>query len=196
MRGLDELIDRINDGDVNAAEQVCRTYEPYLRMVVRRRLCGPLRSKLDSADVVQSIWADVLRGFPRAGWNFADRAQLRAFLVRMVCNRLIDRQRQHRRALAHEQPLDHAVAQDLAGSNQARPSEVAQGSELWERMLAICPAAHREILHLKRQGLPLAEIAVRSGLHAGTVRRILYDVARRLAATQPQRCYDHSTAVS
>jgi RNA polymerase sigma-70 factor (ECF subfamily) len=48
-------------------------------------------------------------------------------------------------------------------------------------MLAQCPQGHRQILRLKRQGLPLAEIADRTGLHEGSVRRILYDLARRVA---------------
>ena len=48
-------------------------------------------------------------------------------------------------------------------------------------MLERCPPAHRELLRLKRQGLPVAEIAARTGLHEGSVRRILYDLARRLS---------------
>ena len=35
---LDNLLDLLNDGDETAAEQVFLAYEPYLRMVVRRRL--------------------------------------------------------------------------------------------------------------------------------------------------------------
>ncbi|MBV8228378.1 MAG: hypothetical protein JO329_00205, partial [Planctomycetaceae bacterium] len=79
---LDELIERLNDGDIDAAERAFLAYEPYLRMAVRRQLNGPLRSKLDSMDIVQSVWADVLCGFREAGWRFADRAHLRAFLTR------------------------------------------------------------------------------------------------------------------
>ena len=51
------------------------------------------------------------------------------------------------------------------------------GSACWSNVRP----AHREILILKRQGLPLAEIAARTGLHEGSIRRILYDLARRLA---------------
>ncbi len=69
-------------------------------------------------------------------------------------------------------------------SDQPRPSEVAQADELWEMMMSLCPPAHRELLHLKRQGLPLKEIAARTGLHEGSIRRILYDLARRLAAAR------------
>jgi RNA polymerase sigma factor (sigma-70 family) len=178
---LDELIQRLNDGDIDAAERAFLAYEPYLRMAVRRQLNGPLRSKLDSMDIVQSVWADVLCGFREAGWRFADRAHLRAFLTRVACNRLIDRRRQHHRALEREQPLTEVSPKDLPRSSQPRPSEVAQVHELWERMLENCPPDHREILMLRRQGLPLTEIAARSGLHEGSVRRILYKLARRLA---------------
>ncbi|HWE39957.1 MAG TPA: sigma-70 family RNA polymerase sigma factor [Isosphaeraceae bacterium] len=178
---LDRLIERLNDGDFEAAERLFLAYEPYLRMAIRRQLSGPLRAKLDSMDIVQSVWADVLPKFRDAGWRFADRAHLRAFLIKVARNRLIDRRRQHRHALERERPLDETAPADLPGSAQPRPSEVAEGRELWERMLAQCPPAHRQLLLDKRQGLPLAEIAARSGLHEGSVRRILYDLARKMS---------------
>jgi RNA polymerase sigma factor (sigma-70 family) len=177
---LDQLIEKLNDGDVVAAERAFLAYEPYLRMAVRRQLNGALRAKLDSRDIVQSVWADLLSGFHEASWRFNDRFHLQAFLMRVTRNRLIDRRRKHHRALEQERPLANIAPRDLPRSNEPRPSEVAQGQELWERMLAICPPGHHEILKQKRQGLPLAEIAARAGLHEGSVRRILYDVARRL----------------
>ncbi|MBV8130247.1 MAG: sigma-70 family RNA polymerase sigma factor [Planctomycetaceae bacterium] len=178
---LDELIERLNDGDIVAAERAFLAYEPYLRMAVRRQLTGPLRSKLDSMDIVQSVWADVLCRFREAGWRFADPAHLRAFLVKVARNRLIDRRREHHRALEQERPLHEITSRELRQVGQPRPSEVAQGHELWELMLEKCPPAHREILLLKRQGFPLAEIAARTGFHEGSIRRILYELARRLA---------------
>jgi RNA polymerase sigma factor (sigma-70 family) len=181
---LDELIVRLNDGDVSAAEQVFQTYEPYLRMAVSRQLSGALRSKLDSMDIVQAVWADVISGFRESSWKFADRAQLKAFLVTLARHRLIDRRRHYRQALEREQPITDADPGSLKASSQPRPSEVAQGNELWDQMLKQCPPAHRELLAMKRQGVPLAEIADRTGLHEGSVRRILYDLARRLAKAQ------------
>ena len=56
--------------------------------------------------------------------------------------------------------------------------------ELWERLLEECSPAHRAILRMKRDQVPLAEIAKRTGLHEGSVRRILYDLARRV--TRPR----------
>ncbi len=179
---LDRLLDRLNGGDPTVAEEVFREYEPYLQMLVRRQLRPALRAKFDSMDVVQSVWADVLDGLERSSWRFEDRAHLKAFLVRLTRNRFLDRCRKHRNALEHEERLTETSPAGSVASDQPRPSEFAQRDELWERMLALCPPAHHELLHLKRQGLSLAEIAARTGLHPSSVRRILYDLADRVAA--------------
>jgi RNA polymerase sigma-70 factor (ECF subfamily) len=178
---LDPLLDKLCSGDAEAAEQVFLSYEPYLRMVVRRQLPARMRAKFDSTDVVQSVWTDVLEGFRKGGWRFADANHLRAFLVKITRNRFIDRVRQHRNALEHEKPVGAAEAEQLASPLQARPSEVAQADDLWQRMLALCPPAHHQLLRLKREGCSLDEIAEQTGLHKSSVRRILYDLARRLA---------------
>lgn len=179
---LEGLLERLSDGDEQAAEQVFVAYEPYLRMVVRRLLPAHLRSKFDSMDVVQSVWADVLDGFRRAGWRFQSTAQLRAFLVKATRNRFIDRVRHYRAAVQHEQALDRTVLETLARPREPQPSQVAQAEELWQQLLALCPPAHQDIRRWKRQGFSLAEIAARSGFHESSVRRILYDLARRLAS--------------
>lgn len=178
---LQVLIARLNSDDVADAERAFAEYEPYLRMAVRRHLSGPLRAKLDSMDVVQSIWANLLVDLADSDRRFRDPSHLRAFFIRVARNRLIDHQRHHRRALEHEQPLDLSPAHTLAATSQPRASEVVAGEELWERMLASCPPRHQELLHLRRRGFTVTEIADRLGLHEGSVRRILYDLARRLA---------------
>jgi RNA polymerase sigma-70 factor (ECF subfamily) len=150
-------------------------------MVVRRQLPDRLRAKFDSVDIVQSVWTDVLAGFREAGWRFADADHLRAFLVKVTRNRFIDRVRQHRGALEHERALGVAEPEQFPSSSEPRPSEVVQADDLWRQMLALCPPAHHELLRLKREGCSLDEIAAHTGLHKGSVRRILYDLARRLA---------------
>jgi RNA polymerase sigma factor (sigma-70 family) len=187
---IDSLLERLNSGDTDAAEQVFRIYEPYLRILVRRRIRAALRAKFDSMDVVQSVWADILEGVRGAGWHFADRAHLQAFLVRLARNRFLDRCRKHKHAVELEQPLAESAPAVSVASSQPRPSQVAQRNELWDRMLELCPPAHHEVLRLKSQGLTLNEIASKTGLHPSSVRRILYGLAERFASTKggpPQR---------
>jgi RNA polymerase sigma-70 factor (ECF subfamily) len=177
---LQAVLEKLCHGDDAAAEQVFLTYEPYLRLLVRRMLPSRLRPKFDSIDVVHSIWADLLHGFRDAGWHFDDSAHLRAFLVKATRNRFLDRVRKHRPALKHEQPLEVSPPE----AADPRPSEVAVANDLWQRMLSLCPPAHQQVLELKRQGCSLDEIAARTGYHPSSVRRILYDLARRLTGQE------------
>lgn len=181
---LENLLELLSNGDPEAIEQVFVNVAPGLRSLVRRRMSKALRSKFDSEDVVLSVWTDLLSGFREGRWNFGTAGELRAFLITATRRRLIDRVRQHRRAIERERTLgpDEDVLQ--LSSAAAGPSAVARGNELWRQLQALCPPAHRELLSLKRQGLPLAEIAARTGLHASSVRRILYDLAKRLATAQ------------
>ncbi len=178
---LEQLLERLSRGDAEAARHAFVAYEPYLRMVVRRQLTAALRVKFDSLDVVQSVWADLLEGFRAGAWRFDTPDHLRAFLVRATRNRLIDRVRREQPALLREHRLDASELDSLPQTGQPAAAEGLQAEELWQRMLALCPPQHRGLLALKRQGLPLAEIATRTGLHEGSVRRILYDLAARLA---------------
>src|SRR5438105_3152918 len=137
---LDHLLEQLCSGDVAAAEQVFLAYEPYLRKAVRRQLPASLRAKFDSVDILQSVWADALRGFREAGWRFTDADHLRGFLFVATRNRLIDRIRKHEKALAREERLDVDASLPCP---QPRPSEVMQAGDVWEKIQAHCPPEHR-----------------------------------------------------
>lgn len=181
---LDALLEKLCNGDAAAAERVFTEYEPYLRMVVRRMLPANLRPKFDSVDVVNSVWADLLQGFRDAGWKFKDAGHLRAFLVKATRNRFLDRVRRHKSAVAAELRPDVPFLEGIQGSDP-RPSEIAQANDLWDRMLRLCPDNHRPLLLLKREGCSLDDIAARTGYHPSSVRRIFYDLARKLAFDDP-----------
>jgi RNA polymerase sigma factor (sigma-70 family) len=189
---LETLLARLSTGDDAAAAQAFLAYEPILRLVVRRQLSNRLRSKFDSTDIVQSVWCDLLRGFRAGAWTFPDADHLRAFLVQATRHRFLNRLRDVRRAVDREQPLPEAELAANLVSHEPRPSAVAAGDDLWNKLLALCPPAHRELLHLKRQGLTLAELAARTGLHPSSVRRILYDLAALVArqASDPDNVSD------
>src|SRR5262245_16576543 len=133
---LIELCRKLSSGDPGAAAEVFVSYEPYLRMVVRRQLTPRLRAKFDSVDVVQSVWANVLKGLGDPCWEFADESHLRAFLIRSTLNRFVSLYRQHRGSLECEQSLS-SCREPVPDSRHDRPSEVVQADELWDQLLAL-----------------------------------------------------------
>ena len=58
--GDDELLEALGRGEVAALGELFAAYAPYLRAIVRRQLSDRVRSEFDSADVVQSVWVQVL----------------------------------------------------------------------------------------------------------------------------------------
>ena len=156
---LESLLVRLNAGDRLAVKQMFLLFEPYMRMVIHRRINGSLRAKFDSADVVQSVWADFVAGMQKSKWTFENIDQLRAFLVKMTRNRFIDRLRKHRETLRREIKLATDNVDALPADRCPRVSENFYAEELWQQMIEVCPSAHYELLTLKRQGASIAEIA-------------------------------------
>jgi RNA polymerase sigma-70 factor (ECF subfamily) len=175
---IEQLLDKLNSGDDQATAQVFRAYEPYLRKVVRRRLPAQARARFESSDVLQSVWADLLVGFREGRWRFSSAGQLRAFLIRVVQCRLYDRAGRVLNQARREQPLAQLSEPP---ASEPRPSEAAQAESVWQKLLACCPPEHGEVLRLRRLGFTLQEIADRTGLHEGSVRRILRQLAREAA---------------
>ena len=182
---LERLLETLNLNDAGAADRAFQTYEPFLRKVVRRLLPGQMRARFDSADIVQSVWAGLLDKLGAADWRFPDAAHLRAFLVSVTRNRFLDRLRQYQSAAARQEPDPQGYRAGAVICPQPRPSQVAQAGELWEQMLAVCPAEHHDVLCLRRDGLSVTEVAARTGLHPDGIRRILRMLARKLALAGP-----------
>jgi RNA polymerase sigma-70 factor (ECF subfamily) len=179
---LQLLLEGARRGDPVATDQLVSAYEPGLRLLIHRSLPAQVRAQFDSVDVIQSVWVHVLTGLRAGTWHFPDRNRWQAFLVKIARRRLITRVRRQTPALLRREPAADLDA--LPATAQARPSDMAQAAELWERLLALCPPSHHELLHLRRQGLALEEVARRTGLHEGSVRRILRQLARQIALQQ------------
>jgi RNA polymerase sigma factor (sigma-70 family) len=178
---LEPLLENLCQGDMVAAKQVFLACEAYLRKVVRRQLPARLQAKFDSADIVQSVWADLLHGYRAGTWHFADARRFQAFLVQVTRNRFNDKFRKHRIAFEKEQRLEGVHTSEMPACSQAQAPDVLAAEELWEQMLELCAPEHQELLRLKRQGLPMDELVLRTGLHPGSIRRVLRNLARKLA---------------
>jgi len=187
---LRSFLARIRAGDEQAARELLARYEPQVRLVVRRQLPKLLRSRFDSLDFLQSVWASFFRRLRAGPEQFDDPRYLVAFLARVAKNKVVD---QYRRAASRKQDMHREEPLSAGGTppreliaDQDTASELAEANETFRRLRDLLPADRREILTLKAEGLSSREIGDRLGLSERTVRRALEDLKRRVEARDEQ----------
>ena len=82
-----EFLQRIHDGDQDAARDLLARYEGEVRLVVRRQLPRLLRSRFDSLDFLQSVWGSFFHRVRTVPTEFDDARHLVAFLARAARTR-------------------------------------------------------------------------------------------------------------
>jgi RNA polymerase sigma-70 factor (ECF subfamily) len=180
---LRAFLDRIRAGDESAARELLARYEAQVRLVVRRQLPRLLRSRFDSLDFLQSVWATFFRRMRSGPGTFEDPRHLVTFLAQVARNKVVD---QYRRAASRKQDMHREEPLEAGGvpprelvADQDTPSELAEAKEAFGRLRDLLPADRREILGLKVEGLSTREIGERLGMSERTVRRALEDLRRR-----------------
>lgn len=175
-------LDAIRAGSPDAVRRLIDVYGPHLQRVIRRRLDQRLRSKFDSIDFMQMVWASFFH-------SPGDLSQLREpnDLIRYLCSvarhKLIS---EHRRRIGtdkydvqreqslHETPWEQRRVQGGPPS----PSQLAIARERWERLTLDRPARERQILELRARGVTCVEIGQQLGIHERTVRAVIERLRR------------------
>ena len=185
------LVALAKDGDEAAVNQLCSVYGERVRQIVRLRLDGRLRSKLDSVDVVQDALILALDGLE--DFTYRNEGDFLRWLAKIAENRLrdiFDRFHADKRDVHKEIPFKKEGRSTEDGSVGAAgpmrtttPSVIACKKEAMDRLekaLDKLKPEYKEVIVLKRiEGLSHAEIAGRLGKNAGAVRMLL---ARAMAA--------------
>jgi RNA polymerase sigma factor (sigma-70 family) len=179
------FLQRIHDGDEDAARDLLLKYEAEVRLVVRRQLPRLLRSRFDSLDFLQSVWGSFFHRVRTTPTEFDDGRHLVAFLARAAKNKVID---EYRRAgsqkgdMRREEPLwaDGDRPKEVAAQCETA-SQVAEANEAFVKLRDLVPEERRALLELKAAGLSSREIGHRLGISERTVQRVLEDLRRRVA---------------
>jgi RNA polymerase sigma factor (sigma-70 family) len=171
------LLAQIGQGSEDAARTFLERYGKYIQRVVRRRLDPKLRSKFDSDDFVQDVFASFFKN-PPAPETFQPEAFL-TFLANMARNKVADAARQQmgreKRSVNRENSLDGSAriqARALPGLDPT-PSETAVANEKWQSLLQQNGPQQERILQLLRMGYTHEEIARVLELNAKRVQRLL-----------------------
>src|SRR5438270_6804476 len=97
------FLQRIHEGDEDAARDLLLKYEAEVRLVVRRQLPRLLRSRFDSLDFLQSVWGSFFFRIRTTGVaEFRDSRHLVGFLARAAKNKVID---EYRRAASRKHDM-------------------------------------------------------------------------------------------
>jgi RNA polymerase sigma factor (sigma-70 family) len=183
---LRDLLQRVKAGDAEAGRRLVERYGPHILTVVRRRLDPRLRSKYDSEDFVQAVWASFFAYQPES--LLEDPEKLIGFLVSMARNKVVDAVRQRLQTLKYnanrERSLDGSVLpmeHELA-ARQPTASQVAVAREEWERLHEKLSDMERQILDLLLQGHTQEEIAEQLGISDRHVRRVIRMISLRMSA--------------
>ena len=163
-----QLLDRAGAGDPAAFEALFARHRDFLRVVVRLRLDGRVRSRVDPSDVVQETQFEAFRRLP----DFLARRPMpfRLWLRKTAQERLLKVQRRHlatdRRAVGREVALPEQSSVMLAGqllAGGSTPSQKLDRSETARRVrdaVARLPDADREVLLMRNfEGLSNQEVA-------------------------------------
>src|SRR5947209_8740133 len=170
-------MERVRNRSEGAAQELIDRYGPAVLTVVRRKLHKSLRSKFDSMDFVQSVWASFF-AIPAQKYAFDDPESLIVFLSRVARHKVVDVVRQRLRTQKYD------VRREVRLQTEANPhgsyiagraptaSEIAIAQEEWERISTRQPVDLQAALQLRREGGTVKEVADCLGISERMLRRI------------------------
>lgn len=161
-----ELINRLRQGDEQAAYQLVQSYESVIRIAIRARLRDPVYNRVfDSMDICQSVMASF---FPRAvlgQYHFDEPKQLVNLLIRMAQSKLSNQVRRHRaqrRDVKRDISHDDSRAEEVV-DGKAPASQIIQARELLASIKHLLTPEEQLMVDMRRKGFRWDEIAEKLG---------------------------------
>ena len=175
------LVRRIREGSEEAMLELVEKCGQHVHRAVRRKLNRAMRSKFDSEDFVQAVWASFFENRDRL-LEFPSSRDLILFLARIAHNKVIDEIRRRfvmkGKNVNREVPLDLSGARKTLVSPDPTASEVMMADETYQQITTGQPDRDRQIAELKRSGASHFEIAGALGIEPKTVQRVLRRLLR------------------
>ena len=184
-----ELVDQAKSGDPDAISVLYRLYERRLKSAANRKLGNQLRSKLETVDLVQSVWKDCLSDIK--DFEYRGPESFFHWLLTQVLRKVQDKARffsAKKRDFAREKHLmtkdirhDH---EDFPFSPDPTPSQAAVADEELDRLMSLLDRLtddQRQTLVLRlRDKMSFVEIGAKTGKSPDSVRKTYGRALRRI----------------
>jgi RNA polymerase sigma-70 factor (ECF subfamily) len=173
-------------GSEEAAHELYETYVKYVLRCVRHRMWHRLRSKFDSQDFVQQVWASFFNDRGSLP-DFQTPEDLVAYLRSMAENKVAGEGR-HRRIPKRNLALEVAVLEDsdTVGQHPATrlptPSAVAVFNEQFDRLIEQQTEETRAVAQLRYEGNTFEEIAQCLDMNESSARKVMRSLKRRASS--------------
>ena len=179
------LVQRIGEGDEDAAEILLDRYVDRLIGLARSRLSPKLARRLDPEDVVQSACRSFFRMTRGDGLRIRDADELWHLLAAITVHkalRQVKRQRAQKRSVDVEESIGRGDSlrgippQSIA--REPTPEQSAALMELTQQMMSRLTSTQRIVVQMRLQGYTVPETAEQAGCSERSVHRAM-EVARR-----------------
>jgi RNA polymerase sigma-70 factor (ECF subfamily) len=174
-----DLMARGRRGDVRAAEELLRQFEPQVRLEVQMRLRDP-RLLVDTADVCQSVWLSFFVSARLGEYDIADPKELERLLAAMARNKVATQTRRHRATRGDVRRSKGLGSAEKSPARDASPSSAVAAEELVREVRARLSDEERTIADLRALGRKWTEIALELGGTANARRVQLERAAGRV----------------
>jgi DNA-directed RNA polymerase specialized sigma24 family protein len=171
------LLRQVQHGSHEAARELYDTYVEHVLRGVRLRLWQRMRSRFDSQDFAQQVWASF---FIEAGSlpSFKTPEQLVNYLMGMAFNKVTGEGRHllaQKNNIQRETQIDTMAAATgpHPASRDPTPSAVAVYHEQYDRLVDGQPPHVRRIVERRVQGKTFDEIAAELDIDESTARRVI-----------------------
>lgn len=183
------LLRQVQHGSPEAARELYETYVEHVLCSVRSRLWQRMRSKYDSQDFSQQVWASFFDDRERLP-DFDTPEALVSYLVGMAFHKVSDEGRQlqaQKRDMQREERID--LHSPLTGPHPASrdptPSAVAVYHEQYDRLVEQQPPRIRRIVELRLSGKTFEEIAAELDIDESTARRVIKRLQVEVRGPEP-----------
>ncbi len=172
MSEFEQLLGRVRRNEPGAFAELVERYLPLVRAVVRRRLSDRLRTRFDSQDFTQDVWASFFQ-VSLSRLDLPTEADLVAYLAKMAEVKVAEEGREQltkKRDIRRERSL--ANSPEPVGGGHT-PSQEVMARDRWEELTAGLSETERQMVTMIRDGSSYEAVAGRFDLTIKTVRRLV-----------------------
>ncbi len=186
------ILQRLKDGDENAATELHDRYAHRLIALARSRISKKLGRRVDPEDVVQSVYRSFFAHADDDRYVFEKSGDMWRLLSSITVNKVLRQVQKHRRK---KRSIDAEQSVMTPGSTRLPPEMLANGPspsdaltmiEELESVMNELDPTHRQVLELRLQGRSTDEIAKEFNRSERTIRRML----EKTKTTLEQRLFD------